>query len=185
VREVLGDRAFVVRAGLICGPGDTSDRFGYWPLRFSRGGRAVVPAADQAAQIIDVRDLADWIVRAGEEGIVGTFDAAGPRSTLAAVLGEVAAAVGAPDLELVPVTGDELVAAGVEPWSGPRSLPLWLPPSHAGMCDHDTSPALSKGLVCRPVADTAASALAHELTLDPSRTRRAGLTPAEEAELLG
>jgi hypothetical protein len=53
------------------------------------------------------------------------------------------------------------------------------------MCDHDTSPALSKGLVCRPVADTAASALAHELTLDPSRTRRAGLTPAEEAELLG
>ncbi len=180
VREAVGDRAFVVRAGLICGPGDTSDRFGYWPLRFSRGGRAVVPAAEQAAQIVDVRDLADWIVRAGEEGLTGTFDASGPRSTLAAVLAEVAAAVGAPGLELVPVADDDLVAAGVEPWAGPRSLPLWLPPSHAGMSDHDPTPAAKAGLVCRPVADTARASLAHELTLDPSRTRSAGLTPADE-----
>lgn len=185
VREVLGDRAFVVRAGLICGPGDPTDRFGYWPQRFARGGRAVVPGSDQAVQLVDVRDLADWIVRAGEEGLGGAVDASGPRSTLAAVLAEVAAAVGAPDLELVPVADDDLVAAGVQPWAGPRSLPLWLPPSHAGMCDHDTAPAAKAGLVCRPVADTARGALAHERTLDPSRTRGAGLTPAEEAEVLG
>jgi 2'-hydroxyisoflavone reductase len=184
VREAVGDRAFVLRAGLICGPGDLSDRFGYWPLRFARGGRAVVPVAEQAAQIVDVRDLADWIVRAGETGLTGTFDGSGPRSTLAAVLAEVAAAVGAPDLELVPVAADDLVAAGAQPWAGPRSLPLWLPPSHVGLHDRDTAPAAKAGLVCRPVADTARGALAHERTLDPSRIRGAGLTPAEEAELL-
>lgn len=134
---------------------------------------------------MDVRDLADWIVRAGEEGLTGTFDGSGPRSTLAAILAEVAAAVGAPDLELVPVTGGDLDAAGVEPWAGPRSLPLWLPATHAGMCDHDTTPAVAAGLTCRPVADTARASLAHERTLDPSRTRGAGLTPADEAEVLG
>jgi len=108
---------------------DLSDRFGYWPLRFSLGGRAVVPASDQAAQIVDVRDLADWIVRAGEDGLTGTFDGSGPRSTLEAVLAEVAAAVGAADLELVPVADGDLAAAGVEPWAGPCSWPRPSSPS--------------------------------------------------------
>lgn len=184
VRDALGDRPFVVRAGLICGPGDLSDRFGYWPLRFARGGPTVVPDAEQGTQIVDVRDLADWIVPAGEEGLTGTFDGSGPRSTLGAVLDEVAAAVGAPDLQRVPVTPDVLTAAGVEPWAGPRSLPLWLPPSHAGMTDRDTAPAAAAGLRCRPVADTARDALAYERTLDPDRSRQAGLMPSDEHPLL-
>lgn len=184
VRAAVGDRALVVRAGLVCGPGDLSDRFGYWPLRFARGGRVVVPAAEQAAQIVDVRDLADWIVRAGEERLTGTFDGSGPRSTLATVLTEIAAAVGAPDLQLVPISSDDLLAAGVQPWAGPCSLPLWLPPSHAGMTDHDTRPAARAGLRCRPVTDTARASLAHEQTLDPDRHRKAGLTPDDEKALL-
>jgi nucleoside-diphosphate-sugar epimerase len=185
VRAALGDRALVVRAGLICGPGDPSDRFGYWPARFARGGRAVVPdAPDQPAQLVDVRDLAAWIVDAGERGLAGTFDASGPRTTLGAVLDEVAAAVGAPDLERVPVAPDALTAAGVAPWAGPRSLPLWLPASHAGIAARDTAPAAAAGLRCRPVADTARAALEHERALGPDRERRAGLTPADEHALL-
>jgi 2'-hydroxyisoflavone reductase len=182
VRDVVGDRALAVRAGLICGRDDLSDRFGYWPNRFSRGGPAVVPdALDQPAQIVDVLDLADWIVRCGEERLGGTFDAGGPRSTLGAVLDEIADAVGAPDLHRVPVAPDELAAAGVTPWAGPRSLPLWLPASHVGMTARDTTAAAAAGLRCRPVADTARAALEHERALG---LRRAGLTPAEEADLL-
>ena len=90
VREAAGGRELIVRAGLLCGRDDVSGRFGYWPNRFSRGGRAIVPDAPrQPAQIVDVLDVADWIVRSGEEHVVGTFDAAGPPSTLAAVLGHV------------------------------------------------------------------------------------------------
>lgn len=185
VRAAVADRALIVRAGLICGPGDRSDRFGYWPHRFANGGRAVVPDdPGQPMQIIDVRDLAAWVVASGERGLTGTFDGSGPRSTLGAVLAEIAAAVGAPDLERVPVAPEALSAAGVSPWSGPRSLPLWLPPSHLGIAARDTAPAAAAGLRTRPVADTARDAAAHERTLDPDRTRRAGLTPAEEAALL-
>jgi nucleoside-diphosphate-sugar epimerase len=185
VRAAAGDRALLVRAGLICGPGDVTDRFGYWPARFARGGRAVVPdAPDAPAQLVDVRDLAAWIVDAGERALTGTFDASGPRTTLGAVLDEIAAAVGAPDLERVPVAPDALAAAGVAPWAGPRSLPLWLPASHVGIAARDTAPAAAAGLVCRPVGDTARGALEHERALGLGRERRAGLTPADEAALL-
>jgi nucleoside-diphosphate-sugar epimerase len=184
VRERHPD-ALVVRAGLICGPGDRSDRFGYWPARFARGGRTVVPdAPDQPMQIVDVRDLAAWIVDAGERGLAGTFDGSGPRSTLRAVLDEIAAAVGAADLTLVPLAPAALEAAGVTPWAGPRSLPLWLPDSHVGIVARDTAPATAAGLRCRPIGDTARAALEHERTLDPARPRGAGLTPDDEHALL-
>ncbi|MDN5859840.1 MAG: epimerase [Pseudonocardia sp.] len=178
--------ALIVRAGLICGPGDLSDRFGYWPARFARGGRAVVPdAPHQPAQIVDVRDLADWIVRSAEAGTGGTYDGVGPRSTLGAVLDEIADAIGAPDLERVPVPPHALVAAGVEHWMGPRSLPLWLPNDRLGIVARDPGPAAAAGLTSRPVADTARGALAHEQVLGLDRERRAGLAPADELEIVG
>jgi len=178
-------QSLIVRAGLICGPGDRSDRFGYWPARFARGGRAVVPdALDQPMQIVDVRDLAAWIVTSGERGLTGTFDGSGPRTTLGALLDEIAAAVGAPDLALVPVSPAALEAAEVTPWGGPRSLPFWLPDSHVGIAARDTAPAAAAGLHCRPVAETARAALAHEHALGLNRTRKAGLTPTDEHPLL-
>jgi 2'-hydroxyisoflavone reductase len=61
--RATGGKAHVCRAGLIGGPGDGSDRYGYWPARFARDGRpAIVPAINShATQVIDVRDLAAWI----------------------------------------------------------------------------------------------------------------------------
>ncbi|MGW4489973.1 NAD-dependent epimerase/dehydratase family protein [Amycolatopsis sp. NPDC004368] len=183
VREKLGDRAFVVRPGLITGPGDGSDRFGYWPARFSRGGRVLVPASEGLAQFIDVRDLAAWIVTAFETGLGGTFDAIGPAVPLGKLLSDIAAAVGG-SADFVPARDDQLEAAGVTPWSGPRSLPLWLPPSHAGLASHDPTPSLAAGLDLRPLTDAVAGALAEERTLGLDRERRAGLSAGEEAEVL-
>jgi 2'-hydroxyisoflavone reductase len=94
VRDAMGDRAFVVRPGLITGSWDRSDRFGYWPGRFARGGRVLVPDSTQPMQFIDVRDFATWIVDAGEKGTAGTFDAVGPTRPTIEVIEAVAAAVG-------------------------------------------------------------------------------------------
>ncbi|MDT8913399.1 NAD-dependent epimerase/dehydratase family protein [Amycolatopsis sp. PS_44_ISF1] len=183
VRAAVGDRAFVVRPGLITGPGDGSDRFGYWPARLARGGRVLVPAADRPVQHLDVRDLAGWITTAAETGLTGTFDGVGPVQGLPTLLREIAAASGG-RAELVPAPDDRLTAAGVTPWSGPRSLPLWLPEDLQGMTAHDPAPSLAAGLRIRPLAETVAAALETEQELGADRERRAGLSPADEAEVL-
>lgn len=185
VREALGERAFVVRPGLVTGTGDRSDRFGYWPARFARGGRVLVPASSASMQYVDVRDLATWIVDAGEQGRTGDYDAIGPTHPLDELLRGIAAAVGT-DIEPVPATDEQLTAAGVNPWSGPRSLPLWVPTGlgHGGAGAHDPAPSIAAGLPVRPLDEAVADALAHERELGLNRDRGAGLTPAEETAAL-
>jgi 2'-hydroxyisoflavone reductase len=184
VRDVMGEHALVVRPGLISGPGDVMDRFGYWPARFSRGGRVLVPdVPEQPMQFIDVRDLAEWIVDAAEKDIGGTFDGIGPHRPLPDLLHDIADAVGV-DVEFVPATPEQLVAAKVDSWAGPRSLPFWLPPSHFGLAGRDAQPSIDAGMPVRSVADAVAGALAQERALGLDRERKAGLTPAEEAEVL-
>ncbi|UVS82579.1 NAD-dependent epimerase/dehydratase family protein [Actinokineospora sp. UTMC 2448] len=183
VLETMGDRAFIVRAGLITGPGDPFDRFGYWPMRLHRGGRVAVPDVDQLTQIIDVGDLAAWIVDAAERGTTGVYDGIGPAQPLLDVLRTVADAVGS-DAELVRVPESVLTEHDIAPWAGPRSLPLWLPASHRGMSARDAGPALAAGLTPRPLAESAVRALEHEKALGLDRERKAGLPADAEAELL-
>jgi 2'-hydroxyisoflavone reductase len=151
----------VVRPGLIVGPGDPSGRFTYWPLRLADGGPALAGGSpDDRLQVIDVRDLATWIVTCAEKRTVGDFDGVGEVLGAAELLARVAAGVdAAADLTWLP--DDELATLGVEPWSGPDSLPLWLPrPEYDGMTAHDPTPSYAVGLVLRPVGETARDTLA-------------------------
>jgi nucleoside-diphosphate-sugar epimerase len=185
VRETMGERALIVRSGLIVGPGDVSDRFGYWVNRISRGGRVVVPdALEQPTQYVDVRDIAAWILDAGERGIGGTYNGVGPTRPLGEVLSEIVKLVGPPDTELVPISVERLEAAGVQVWRGDKSLPLWVPPEDYGFMAHDHGRAVDAGLRHRPFAETVDDVLAYERELGLDRERAAGLIPAEEAELL-
>jgi 2'-hydroxyisoflavone reductase len=78
VRERFPD-AFIPRPGLIVGPWDPTGRFTYWPTRFAAGGRVLAPLPPDAdTQVIDARDLAEWIVRAAEERLAGSYFAVGP-----------------------------------------------------------------------------------------------------------
>ncbi len=78
-REGFPQGHLVVRPGYIVGPGDTSDRFTYWPVRIARGGEVLVPGrADDPVQYVDVRDLAEWMVRLMEADATGSFNAVGP-----------------------------------------------------------------------------------------------------------
>ncbi len=187
VLAALGDRAFICRAGLIVGPreADETDRFGYWPLRMARGGEVLAPGTPQdAVQVIDVRDLADWIVRAGEQGTVGTYDGVGPVLGMGEFLDQIAVGVGVTP-QLTWVDQDFLTAHKVEPWAGDRSLPLWLPlPDYAGFQSRDNSPSVAAGLVTRPLADTARDTLAWEKSVQDTHKLAAGLTDEEERELL-
>lgn len=182
--------ATIVRPGLIVGPGDPSGRFTYWPARLSRAaddGREVLApgSPDDVVQVIDVRDLAAWLVDLAEARQVDVLDGVGELMPLSDLLAQVAAGVGAgAGPRLTWVDADVLSDRGVEPWSGPRSVPLWLPrPAFDGMMGHDPAPSVAAGLRVRPVAETARDTLAWlRETPDAVVT---GLTADEEAEVLG
>jgi 2'-hydroxyisoflavone reductase len=187
VLDAVGaDRALIARASLIGGPGDWSGRTGYWPRRFARPsnpeGRVLVPdAPDVPVQVLDVRDLAAWLVRCAERGTAGIATAGGPTHTLGEHLEAVRIATGFGGSWEV-AGEDWLTEHDVEPWMGPRSLPLWLPADAIGLNAHDVSTAASLGLRTRPLAETLADTLAWELA-EPG-PRRAGLEDADERELL-
>mgnify|MGYP001807968821 CR=1 FL=1 len=182
-----GMRAVLARAGLIGGPGDTSDRVGYWPARFALAGDGPVLVPDSpnlSTQTIDVRDLAAWIVAAPRLGAVGPVNAMGEPTLLPAALTLSAEAAGFTGTA-VAASPAWLVEQGVEPWAGPRSLPLWLPlPEYAGFAARSDRRALEVGLVRRPLSETLADTLADERSRGLDRPRRAGLTRAEELELI-
>ncbi|KRE93947.1 hypothetical protein ASG76_11040 [Nocardioides sp. Soil774] len=152
--------AVVVRPGLIVGPGDPTGRFAHWPQRLARGGEVLAPGApDDVVQVIDVRDLATWLLDLAEARTTGAYDAVGEPMPFADLLAGVASGVGA-DPRLTWVDQDFLEAHEVAPWAGEGSLPLWLPrPEYDGMLAHDPAPALAAGLRLRPVAETAPGCL--------------------------
>lgn len=193
--DALGDRLLVARAGLIGGPGDRSDRFGYWPGRFAlvaaeasggAGARAVlVPdAAAQSTQTIDVRDLAGWLVSCAGVNVTGTFNAVGEQVPLGEVLAAARAAAGH-DGPVVTAEAQWLLDHDVAPWMGPQSLPLWLPgDEYVGHAARSDRAAVAAGLSRRPLAEMVAGSLGWERERGLDRERRAGLTRTRERELL-
>jgi nucleoside-diphosphate-sugar epimerase len=191
-QAVLGafgaDRALIARAGLIGGPGDRSGRSGYWPWRFAHPsdprGVLVPDALGAAVGVIDVRDLAGWLVDSAERGTAGVFNTAGdplPLGEHLAVAARVAGYTGA----LVAAPEAWLREHGVDIWMGPRSLPLWIDdPGWRGMNSRDTSRARAAGLTTRPLEQTYADVLAWEDARPQPGPHGAGLTDAEERSLL-
>ena len=168
VRAVFGERALVVRPGLIVGPNDPTGRFTYWARRLGRGGEVLAPGPpERRVQFVDVRDLGEWIVSAAERGLGGTFNATNDGVPWGALL------AGA---DVVWVDDDFLLGEGVGEW---MELPLWLgSPEWRGMHETDVSRAVEAGLRFRPIAETLAGAA------DAPAVDGVGLTPEREAELL-
>lgn len=190
-RQAFGaPRVLLCRPGLIGGPGDISDRTGWWPLHFARSAAAASPAwVPQAsglfAQIIDVRDLAAWIISAASTGRSGAFNLLGESVTLTQMLDDARQAAGHQG-PVIGIPDAWLLKQGVRPWAGPRSLPLWVPAADAaGFGRRSAQLAREAGLRCRPLSDTFRDVLAWESQrATPAAPRRAGLTEAQAAELL-
>ncbi len=181
VRERLPD-AFIPRPGLISGPWDPTGRFTYWPRRIAAGGRVLAPAPPgAAAQVIDVRDLAAWIVRAAESGTAGTFNAV-DRPTTREDLFETCRRVAGSDADFVWVDGDFLAEHDVGEW---MELPLWLQsPDYAGMLAVDPAPALAAGLQPRPLEETVRATLDWASSDEAPAEPPAGLASEKEQQVL-
>ncbi|MDQ3671120.1 MAG: NAD-dependent epimerase/dehydratase family protein [Actinomycetota bacterium] len=177
VLEAFGERALVVRPGLIVGPHDPTGRFTYWPHRLARGGEVLAAApAERQTQFVDARDLGAWIVDLCEHDVRGTFNATHPGFTWAELL-ETCRAVAGADAEITWVSDEFLLEYDVGEW---MELPLWLADPAMAYADRvDVGRALGAGLVFRPLADTVRGALERAST-----TGAAGLEPERESELL-
>ena len=179
--DELGDRATIVRPGLIVGERDPSDRFGYWPWRVARGGRYAAPLpVDAPVQYIDVRDLAAFCLLLLEADKGGCYNATCQPHPFAELL---QACNDSCDSAAEPVwlPPEYLLEQRVTPWMG---LPLWIPEGPmSGMQQVSVQAARDAGMTIRPLAETVRSTLEYMESLD--RPLRAGLTPELERELIG
>lgn len=163
VADAFSGRSSTVRSGLLVGPHDPTERFSHWVRDLAAGGRVRAPAdRAQPVQLVDARDLADWMLDGAEQQRPGTFNATGPAQPL--TLGETLERVrdatgGAAELEWV--DGKVLLDEGLEPWD---DVPLWLDlprhPELRGFMAVDVSRALAAGLSYRPLEETVRDILA-------------------------
>lgn len=185
--QAMPGRTTVVRPGLIVGPGDPTDRFTYWPVRVQRGGEILCPGDPRdPVQVIDARDLANWVVNAIEARTTGTFNAVGPlgRMGIAELIHGCRAVTGT-DCTFAWADADFLEAREVSPWG---DMPAWVPPrdDYAGFGLVSNQQALATGLHLRPLADTISDTLDWFGGLPEERRSRlrAGIALEREAEVL-
>lgn len=179
--------ATISRCGLIVGPGDLTDRFTYWPVRIEKGGEILAPGKlDDPAQWIDVRDLTEWLVRMGESGTGGTYNAVGPRTVCG--IGELLYGIKAcysNDAHFTWVPTEFLTANRVRSWA---EMPVWsfTGASTVAFSTSAVEKAKAAGLTFRPLEDTVRAAMKwyHSRPAAEQEKLRAGISADREKEVL-
>ena len=187
VRDAFGARCAIVRPGYIVGPLDPTDRFTYWPVRFARGGEMAAPGTPaDPIQVIDVRDLAAFMLDLVERRVTGTFNAvsAPGKLTMGALLDSSRRVTNADTR--VTWLPEAFLTAQLEP-EEMRFAP-WesLNGEYAAASLTRTERAEREGLRTRPLDQTVRDTLAWHATRPAERQQelRSGLPPEREAALL-
>ena len=178
----FGSALAILRAGLVAGPGDYTDRFPYWVARLSRSGEVLCPGDGlDPTQLIDARDLATFAVDLAESRTGGCFNVSGPAK--AATFADLLDAIGGARATRRWAPAEFLETHNVSPWG---DMPCWLPRDHtaAPILRLDLTRALANGLTHRPLAETAADTRAWLEAEQRDVPMLAGLAPERERELL-
>jgi len=153
-RKIFGeDRTIAIRPHFMTGPADRTDRFMYLPLRLAKGGDVIIPGKiDDPVQFIDVRDIAEWMIRLIETGTTGTYNGAGPASamTMPAYVYGAHAAFGS-KVNFVSIDDYDFLEKNQIPFMAPWILPG---EKFKGMSRVNIEKSVASGLTYRPLATT-------------------------------
>lgn len=187
VEQTFGEHQAVIRPSYIVGPGDSTDRFTYWPVRVARGGEMLAPGTpSDPVQFIDVRDMADFMRSCVERQIKGRYNLCNPPG--AVTMGELLQAskrISKSNASFIWAKQSfleqhKLLESG--------EIPIWAPTSgkEAGAMLVSSARAVAQGLRFRDLDTTIKDTLAwHEQRpADQKAKLRAGLTAERETELL-
>lgn len=181
--EIDPDKLAILRPTYICGPGDHTDRFSYWPIRTRKGGEMLWPGTpDDGLQIVDVRDLANFTIDCADREISGTYNMVNePGAYTMGKLLEDCQAVTATRVDAVWVAEDFVKAQGLNPGA---QLPIWQ--GSAGAFGVSAARAIAAGMQMRPERETARDLLAWWDTLSEERRAdlKAGPSAEKESEVL-
>jgi len=184
ISEVGANSTTVLRPTYICGPGDRTDRYTYWPVRTMRGGEMLWPGApEDDIQIIDVRDLAIFTIDCLEKKITGVFNTVTPKGSFK--MGDLLEdCLAVTDADTMPTW----VEAAFLKNQQNISLPIWEDPNgpSAELLTVDGSRAAAAGLKNRPTRETARDTIGWWKNLPAERTAtvKAGPSAEREAEVL-
>ncbi len=142
VQAAFGDRATLLRPQVVAGPGDPSGRVAHWQGQTS--GPFPGDGSDWL-QLVDVRDIADFVATVIEGDFGGTFNLSGPRIRWRDFVE--ALDLGQP--RWAPVPSPDF-----------RNTPLYRPVGtpRATLMDICSAPAQSSGFRPRPAQDTVRAA---------------------------
>jgi 2'-hydroxyisoflavone reductase len=191
VEKTYGKDATIIRPTYIAGPGDYTDRFTYWPMRVEKGGEMLAPGKpSDPFQIIDVRDLADFMRVCVEKHVTGRYNICDAQGsvTMGSLLEECKRVTGA-NTTFVWASAEFLRAQGLLGTDifGPAGFPLWAPPEGdaAGVALISPARAAKKGLKFRPLEVTIRDTLAWQKARPEDKQKlRTGMTMEKEAEVL-
>ena len=174
------ERSMIVRPTLIVGPGDRTDRFPYWLARIEKGGDIIIPGTrDEVVQYIDVRDLAEWMIRLLENKAAGTYNGSGPGfpMTTNAFVHGIHASYNSP-VNYIQIDDVEFLQENnlfaIQPWV----IQL---PAYAGMSKSDNSKAIKADLQFRPLSETVSATREWWYSEAVSQERRDNILTSEQA----
>ena len=179
VVNAFGERSLIIRPGIIAGSHDPTNRFTYWVMRFANGGKVLVPSVgDSRLQLVDARDLAEYMVLGAERGLSGPFNVAGPASTFG---------------DMISVC--ETLGTGIPAWVEPKllkeadihfgkDLPLATLPGEDKLFAASSDLAVANGLGYRPLLDTAKDVLQWKRSSTDETPHKVGLNREREVDFI-
>ncbi len=166
LHAIFGEQLTIVRPGPIKGDRDSTPDLFTWLTRAQNGGRHIAPGSgSDPVEMVDVKDVARFLVLAIDQSIYGTFNLTGRAMTFREFL-NACKAVTRSDAEFVWVPQDFLHQHQLETdfalHSFAGNFPLWRPVgANPGLFQISSEKAFSAGWRTRPFEETALDCLTY------------------------